>query len=61
MRRVALLILLALALPMAAFANSSIDFTNSGGTGVELTDLLEARGLAVPALSRNRRLAIARR
>lgn len=25
--------------------------TNSGGTGVELTDLLEARGLAVPALS----------
>jgi len=32
MRRVALLILLALALPMAAFANSSIDFTNSGGT-----------------------------
>ena len=32
MRRVALLVLLALALPMAAFANSSIDFTNSGGT-----------------------------
>ena len=25
--------------------------TNSGGTGVELTDLLEAKGLAVPALS----------
>jgi len=25
--------------------------TNSGGTGVELTDLLEARGLTVPALS----------
>jgi len=25
--------------------------TNSGGTGVELTDLLEARGLIVPALS----------
>ena len=25
--------------------------TNSGGTGVELTDLLEAQGLAVPALS----------
>lgn len=32
MRRTALLVLLALALPMAAFANSSIDFTNSGGT-----------------------------
>lgn len=31
MRRAALLILLALALPVAAFANS-IDFTNSGGT-----------------------------
>jgi PEP-CTERM motif-containing protein len=32
MRRAALLVLLALALPMAAFANSSVDFTNSGGT-----------------------------
>jgi len=27
-----LLVLLALALPMAAFANNSVDFTNSGGT-----------------------------
>jgi len=32
MRRVMLLTLLALALPMAAFANSGVDFTNSGGT-----------------------------
>jgi hypothetical protein len=32
MRRVILLALLALALPMAAFANSGVDFTNSGGT-----------------------------
>jgi hypothetical protein len=32
MRRVFLLALLALALPMAAFANSGVDFTNSGGT-----------------------------
>lgn len=32
MRRIALLCLLALALPMAAFANNSIDFTNEGGT-----------------------------
>ena len=32
MQRLLLLVLLALALPMAAFASSSVDFTNSGGT-----------------------------
>jgi len=32
MKRILMLVLLALALPMAAFANNSIDFTNSGGT-----------------------------
>jgi len=32
MRRLFLLVLLALALPMAAFASSSVDFTNSKGT-----------------------------
>lgn len=32
MRRIILLALLALALPMAAFASSGVDFTNSGGT-----------------------------
>jgi PEP-CTERM motif-containing protein len=32
MRRILLMVLLALALPMAAFANNSVDFTNSGGT-----------------------------
>ncbi|HYM74513.1 MAG TPA: PEP-CTERM sorting domain-containing protein [Candidatus Dormibacteraeota bacterium] len=32
MKRIFLLALLALALPMAAFASSSVDFTNSGGT-----------------------------
>src|SRR5215469_10745697 len=32
MRRVILLTLLALALPIAAFGSSSVDFTNSGGT-----------------------------
>ncbi len=32
MKRIILLALLALALPLAAFANSSVDFTNSGGT-----------------------------
>jgi hypothetical protein len=32
MKRLVLLALLALALPMAAFASSGVDFTNSGGT-----------------------------
>jgi hypothetical protein len=32
MKRIFLLLLLALALPMAAFASNSVDFTNSGGT-----------------------------
>ncbi len=32
MKRMLLMVLLALALPMAAFASSSVDFTNSGGT-----------------------------
>ena len=32
MKKMLLLFLLALALPMAAFANNSVDFTNSGGT-----------------------------
>ena len=32
MRRVVLLVLLALVLPVAAFASSGVDFTNSGGT-----------------------------
>lgn len=32
MKRIMMLVLLALALPLAAFANDSVDFTNSGGT-----------------------------
>ena len=32
MNRILLLVLLTLALPMAAFANNSVDFTNDGGT-----------------------------
>src|SRR5713226_3557402 len=32
MRKMVLMALLALALPVAAFANSSVDFTNQGGT-----------------------------
>jgi PEP-CTERM motif-containing protein len=53
MKRMILLFLLALALPMAAFANSSVDFTNSGGTlkstngGLTLTgsELIATNGL----------------
>ena len=32
MKRIVLMVLLALALPIAAFANNSVDFTNEGGT-----------------------------
>lgn len=32
MKKLILLVLIALALPMAAFANNSVDFTNDGGT-----------------------------
>jgi hypothetical protein len=53
MRRIALLAVLALALPMAAFASSSVDFSNSGGTltgtnaGLSLTGstLIAVKGL----------------
>ena len=53
MKRALMLAILALALPMAAFANNSIDFTNSGGTlsgssaGLSLTgsELIAVNGL----------------
>jgi len=53
MKRTLMLAILALALPMAAFANNSIDFTNSGGTlsgssaGLSLTgsELIAVNGL----------------
>jgi len=53
MKRIVLMALLALALPMAAFANNSVDFTNSGGTlagssaGLSLTgsELIAVNGL----------------
>lgn len=32
MKRIVLMVVLALVLPLAAFANNSVDFTNSGGT-----------------------------
>ena len=53
MKRILLMALLALALPMAAFASSQVDFTNSGGTltgtsaGMSLTgsELIAVNGL----------------
>jgi hypothetical protein len=53
MKRIVLLALLALALPLSAFAGSSVDFTNSGGTlsgssaGLTLTgsELIAVNGL----------------
>src|SRR6266700_1463145 len=53
MKRMLWMVLLALALPMAAFANNSVDFTNSGGTlsgssaGLTLSgsELIAANGL----------------
>lgn len=53
MKRILWTVLLALALPMAAFASSSVDFTNSGGTlsgssaGLSLTgsELIAVNGL----------------
>jgi len=53
MKRTLMLAILALALPMAAFANNSVDFTNSGGTlsgssaGLSLTgsELIAVNGL----------------
>ena len=44
MRRIALLAVLALALPMAAFASSSVDLSNSGGTLTGST-LIAVKGL----------------
>ena len=53
MKRILWMVLLTLALPMAAFASSSVDFTNSGGTlmgssaGLSLTgsELIAVNGL----------------
>lgn len=53
MKRIVVLALLCLALPLAAFANSSVDFTNDGGTltgssaGLSLTgsELIAVNGL----------------
>ena len=51
MRRVILLALLALALPMAAFANSGVDFTNSGGTLTGTNSGLSLTGSTLAAVN----------
>ncbi len=54
MKRILMLVLLALALPMAAFANNSVDFTNSGGTLTGSSEGLSLSGselIAVNGLS----------
>jgi hypothetical protein len=51
MRRVILLALLALALPMAAFANSGVDFTNSGGTLAGTNSGLSLTGSTLAAVN----------
>ncbi len=51
MRRVILLALLALALPIAAFANSGVDFTNSGGTLAGTNSGLSLTGSTLAAVN----------
>ena len=51
MKRVILLALLALALPMAAFANSGVDFTNSGGTLAGTNSGLSLTGSTLAAVN----------
>lgn len=61
MQRSLLLVLLALALPMAAFASSSVDFTNSSGTlsgttaGLSLSgsELIAVKGLGLGLVTGN--------
>jgi len=51
MKRVLWLLLLTLALPVAAFANSSVDFTNSGGTLSGSSDGLSLSGSTLIAVN----------
>lgn len=53
MRRVILMALLALALPVAAFATSSVDFTNSGGTLVGTSSGMSLSGSTLIAFGVN--------
>jgi len=50
MKRIVLLFLLALALPMAAFARNSVDFTNAGGTLSGSSAGLSLRGYTLIAM-----------
>jgi len=58
MKRILLMALLAMALPLAAFADTSVDFTNSGGTlsgssaglGLSGSELIAVNGLGGAAL-----------
>src|SRR5439155_565206 len=52
MRRIVLLAVLALALPMAAFASSSVDFSNSGGTLAGTNAGLTLAGSTLSAVNR---------
>lgn len=51
MKRVLWLVLLTLALPLAAFANNSVDFTNSGGTLNGSSDGLSLSGSTLIAVN----------
>ena len=51
MKRIVLLALLALALPLASFASSSVDFTNSGGTLAGTTAGLSLTGSELIAVN----------
>lgn len=51
MKRILMLVLIALALPMAAFANNSVDFTNSGGTLSGSSEGLSLSGSALIAVN----------
>jgi hypothetical protein len=51
MKRILLMALLALALPVAAFANGSVDFTNDGGTLTGTSDSLSLTGSTLIAIN----------
>jgi PEP-CTERM motif len=51
MKRILLMALLALALPVAAFANGSVDFTNGGGTLSGTSDGLSLTGSTLIAVN----------
>ena len=50
MKRIVLLALIAMALPLAAFADNSVDFTNSGGAERGVAAAVSTRAVARPAM-----------